>query len=83
MSKRLGFVGILIENRRRGADRVNKVLSDYGDFILARTGFPCERKKCCVITLVVDVTSDDLGGMTGKLGNIEGVSVKSALSKGS
>jgi hypothetical protein len=30
---------------------------------------------------VVDATSDEIGALTGKLGMIEGVSVKSALAK--
>ncbi|NLE00137.1 MAG: CopG family transcriptional regulator [Fibrobacter sp.] len=82
MEKRLGFVGIIIENRKNSAETVNKILSEYGDLIIARTGIPYQKKQCCVITLVVDCTTDDLGVMTGKLGQVEGVTVKSALSKG-
>jgi putative iron-only hydrogenase system regulator len=81
MSKRLGFVGIIVEDREKHAASVNKVLSEYGDMIVARTGVPYKEKNCGVITLVVDATTDDIGGLTGKLGAIEGVSVKSALSK--
>lgn len=81
MSRRVGFVGILVENRESGADEVNKVLSAYGDLIIARTGVPYKQKNCCVITLIIDATTDELGAMTGRLGNIKGVSVKSALSK--
>lgn len=81
MSRRVGFVGILVEDRESGADEVNKVLSAYGDLIIARTGVPYKQKKCCVITLIIDATTDELGAMTGRLGNIKGISVKSALSK--
>ncbi len=81
MSKRLGFVGIIVEDREKHAASVNKVLSEYGDMIVARTGVPYKEKNCGVITLVVDATTDDIGSLTGKLGTIEGVSVKSALSK--
>lgn len=81
MERRLGFVGIVIENRHKSADAVNHILSDYGDHIRARVGIPYEEKHCSVITLVVDMTTDELGGLTGKLGNVEGIDVKSALSK--
>jgi putative iron-only hydrogenase system regulator len=81
MDKRLGFVGLIIENRHQSAHAVNEVLSQYGDSIVARVGIPYREKHCSVITLVVDMTTDELGSMTGKLGEIEGVSVKSALSK--
>jgi putative iron-only hydrogenase system regulator len=80
--KRLGFVGIIIENRKKSAGTVNAILSEFGDCIIARTGIPYEKKHCFVITLVVNVTTDELGTFTGKLGMISGVTVKSALGKG-
>jgi putative iron-only hydrogenase system regulator len=82
MEKRLGFIGIILENRKASAEIVNKTLSEFGDSIIARTGIPYQKKCCCVITLVVDMTTDELGVLTGRLGMIEGVTVKSALSKG-
>ncbi|MDG5815304.1 iron-only hydrogenase system regulator [Chitinispirillales bacterium ANBcel5] len=81
METRVGFVGIIVENRNDSADRVNKILSDCGNVIVARTGVPYDKKNCCVITLVVDASTDDLGLLTGKLGSVPGVTVKSALSK--
>ena len=82
MDKRLGFVGVILENRKEKAPLVNEVLTSYGDIIIARTGLPYKEKHCSVITLIVDATTDELGALTGKLGKIDGVSVKSALSKG-
>ena len=81
MEKRLGFVGIIIEDRKKSAPPVNRILSDYGDVILARVGLPHKQRQCSVITLTVEMTSDEIGGLTGKLGAIEGVMVKSALGK--
>lgn len=81
MGKRLGFVGIIVEDREKHAAAVNEVLSEHGEMIIARTGLPYREKNCGVITLVVDATTDDIGSLTGKLGTIEGVSVKSALAK--
>jgi putative iron-only hydrogenase system regulator len=81
VEKRLGFVGIIIEDRKKQSAEVNRILSEHGDIIVARTGIPYEKKNCAVITLVVDATTDEIGKLTGKLGQILGVSVKSALSK--
>ncbi|PIE31305.1 CopG family transcriptional regulator [candidate division KSB3 bacterium] len=81
MRKRLGFVGIIVEDRKLHAEQVNHILSEYGDIVLARTGIPYAQKNCSVITLVVDASTDELGRLTGQLGQISGVSVKSALSK--
>jgi putative iron-only hydrogenase system regulator len=44
-------------------------------------GVPYEKRSCSAITLIVDATTDDLGVLTGKLGALSGVSVKSMLSK--
>lgn len=81
METRLGFVGLIIEDREKNAAPVNGLLSDFGDIILSRTGVPCPKRNCSAITLVVDATTDQLGSLTGRLGRIEGVSVKSMLSK--
>ena len=81
METRLGFVGIMIENRESNAERVNTLLTEYGDLIAARMGLPYSKRNCSVITLIVDTTTDRLGELTGRLGNITGVSVKSGLHK--
>jgi len=81
IQKRLGFVGIIIDNREKCSGIVNEVLSQFGNLILARTGLPNAKGNTSVITLVIDATTDELGILTGKLGNISGVSVKSGLAK--
>ncbi|MCK5707381.1 MAG: iron-only hydrogenase system regulator [Candidatus Aureabacteria bacterium] len=77
--QRLGFVGIIVEDRIKSADPVNHILSDYGNHIVARVGIPYKGKNCSVITLVIDMTTDELGSLTGKLGSLKGVLIKSAL----
>nr|WP_320023336.1 TM1266 family iron-only hydrogenase system putative regulator [uncultured Draconibacterium sp.] len=79
--KRLGFVGIIIENREKSSENVNQVLSQYSELILARTGLPNAKENYSVITLVIDATTDELGKLTGTLGSIPGISVKSGLAK--
>ena len=79
--KRLGFVGIIVENREQSAENVNAVLSQHADLILARTGLPNVKGSNSVITLVIDATTDELGMLTGLLGRIGGISVKSGLAK--
>ena len=81
MNTRLGFVGLIIEDRENNAESVNRLLSEFGGIILARTGVPCPNRNCSAITLVIDATTDQLGSLTGRLGRITGVSVKSMLSK--
>lgn len=82
MEKRLGFVGIIVEDRKKEAPSVNEILTEFGEIILGRMGIPHAKKNMNVIVLIVDATTDQVGALTGKLGKIEGVSVKSALSRG-
>jgi putative iron-only hydrogenase system regulator len=79
--KRIGFVGIIIEDRKKCSEEVNNILSEHGELILARTGLPNIRGNTSVITLVIDANTDELGVLTGKLGKVKGISVKSGLAK--
>ena len=81
IEKRLGFVGIIIEDREQSSQKVNELLSKHSDIILARTGIPNIKENTTIITLVVDSSTDELGQLTGRLGTIPGVQVKSGLSK--
>ncbi len=81
MEKRLGFIGIILEKREESVEQVNRLISEFGDNIISRMGVPYHAKEVSVITLVVDMDSDMVGKLTGKLGAITGVSVKSGLSK--
>ena len=78
MDERLGFVGIVIEDRRR-AEEVNRVLSQYGSIIRGRIGVPDKETGLAVMGVIVEGTNDQVGAMTGRLGNLPGVTVKSAM----
>lgn len=80
MEKRLGVIGIVIENRQV-VPQVNAILSDHADMIIGRMGLPHQDKDISIIALIVDGTTDQVGAMTGKLGNLKNVTVKSALTK--
>lgn len=80
MERRTGFVGIILENRE-SVDEVNHVLSSTRADSRARGAAAPPRKGLSVITLVVEATDRRAGGPDQRLGRIDGVSVKSALSK--
>lgn len=82
MEQRLGFIGIILENRASSVDEVNHIISEFNEYIISRMGVPYREKDVSVITLVVDMDTDTLGRLTGRLGNLPDVSVKSGLVKG-
>lgn len=78
MEKRLGVVAILIEGRD-AVPRVNQILSSQGDIIQGRLGMPFRDKGVQVISLIVEGSTDQIGALTGPLGRLAGVQVKSIL----
>lgn len=78
MEERLGFVGIVMQDRSAAAG-VNRILGSYAHIIRGRMGIPDQESGEAVIGLIVKGSNDDLGALTGKLGNLPGVQVKSAL----
>ena len=80
MDKRIGVVGIVVEDLE-SATFVNSILHDYSKIIVGRMGIPYREKGVSVISLIVDGSSDEISAMTGKIGKIKAVSVKSAMTK--
>lgn len=79
MERRIGVIGIVIEDRESVASRVNAILSEYAEFIIGRMGIPYRERGVSVIALIVDGTTDAIGALTGKLGGLPGVKVRAAL----
>ena len=79
MERRIGSVLIYVENRE-AAPQVNAVLSRHASIIICRQGFP--REHYSIISVIFEGTTDEIGSLTGQLGRIEGIEVKSALLKG-
>ncbi|RKD25261.1 putative iron-only hydrogenase system regulator [Caminicella sporogenes DSM 14501] len=80
MDKRIGVVAILVEDLE-SVEEVNSILSKFSEIIIGRMGVPYKEKNVNVISVIVDGTTDNIGAMTGKLGRLSGVTVKSALTK--
>lgn len=79
MRNRIAVIGILVQNRELTSEKVNRILSEYANIIVGRMGIPYKERNVSIISLIVDGTTDDIGALTGKLGSIEGVKVKSAI----
>lgn len=79
MEQRLGIIAIIIEDRKNIAGRVNELLGQFGDLIVGRIGVPLKARGVSVIALIVEASTDQLGALTGKLGMLPKVRVKSLL----
>ena len=59
--------------------RINSIISEHSEMILGRQGIPLRDRSTNVISLVLEGDTDRIGSLTGKLGRIPGVKVKSVL----
>ncbi len=80
MEKRIGVIGIVIEDNKI-ANKINQFLHEHADIIIGRMGLPYKARDISVISLIVDGSTDQIGSLTGKLGNLPGINVNSTLSK--
>ncbi len=76
---RLGVIGIVIENNKNQALEVQEILSRYGDIIKGRMGMPDKKHNIGIISLIVEATNEQISALTGTLGKLSDVKVKSAL----
>lgn len=76
---RIGVVGIILESPDETVSRLNDILHEYAGLIVGRMGIPYRQRGVSVIALTVDGSTDSIGAMTGKIGQIKGVTVKTAL----
>ena len=79
MEKRIGTIIIGIQNRE-AASSVNTIISKHSDIVIGRLGLP-RNEGMSLINLVVEGSTDDIGSLTGQLGKLEGIEVKSAVLK--
>ena len=79
MERRIGVIGIVIEDPKKHSDRVNTIISEHGHIVIGRMGVPRPEYHVGVLALIIEGTTDDIGSLTGQLGNVPGVKVKSAL----
>lgn len=77
--RRLGVVGIVVADRQNMARKVNEILSDFGEIMIARTGVPHRDRGVAVISVIIDATTNELGALTGRLGMLDNVRVKSLM----
>lgn len=77
---RIAVLSLILENREESA-KLNAILSEYGEYIVGRMGIPYHAKGVSVICVVLDAPAGEINALTGKLGQLSGVSAKTLFSK--
>jgi len=79
MEKRVAVMGIIVENIET-VKELNNILHDYGIYIIGRMGIPYREKNINIISIAIDAPQDVISALSGKIGKLSGVSVKTAYS---
>ena len=79
METRVAVMSIIVEDGQ-AVERINAVLHEYGEFIIGRMGIPYRKRGISIISVAMDAPQDVISAMSGKIGNLPGVSVKTAYS---
>ncbi len=80
METRVAVMSIIVENIS-SVETLNNILHEYRDYIIGRMGIPYHQKKINIISIALDAPQDIISALSGRVGNLEGVSVKTAFSK--
>jgi putative iron-only hydrogenase system regulator len=80
MEQRIGSILILVDTKDDVA-KMNAIISDYSQLIIGRQGISMRDRNKSIISLVLEGTTDELGALSGKLGKLKGIRVKSIVTK--
>ena len=80
MEKRVALIGIVVEDME-SVEALNHILHEYGDYIIGRMGIPYRCRGISIISIAVDAPMNVIRTISGKLGMLKGLSVKTIYSK--
>jgi len=79
METRVAVISIIVES---GAvtESLNELLSSASKYIIGRMGIPYRSRGINIISIAIDAPQDTIAALSGKIGKLDGVSVKAAYS---
>ena len=79
MEKRVAVMGIIVENPA-SVEALNALLHEFGDYIIGRMGIPYRERGISIVSIAIDAPQNAISTLSGKIGNLPGISVKTAYS---
>lgn len=80
METRVAVMSIIVENGDTVAE-MNGILHEYGEYIIGRMGIPYRAKGIHIISIAIDAPQDMISALSGRIGKLPGISVKTAYSR--
>lgn len=79
METRVAVMSIIVE-KSDTVETLNAILHDYGEYIIGRMGIPYRARNINIISIAIDAPQNTISALSGKIGKLEGISVKTAFS---
>ena len=79
METRVAVMSIIVEEEET-VEALNRILHDYGAYIIGRMGIPYRQRGINIISIAIDARQDTISALSGKVGKLAGISVKTAFS---
>lgn len=79
METRVAVMSIIVENGD-AVEKINALLHEYGEYIIGRMGLPYRKRGISIISIALDAPQNTIATLSGRIGNLAGVSVKTAYS---
>lgn len=79
MQTRVAVMGIIVENTD-SVEQLNALLHEYGHYIIGRMGIPYRERSINIVSIAIDAPQDVISALSGKIGSLDGISVKTAYS---
>ena len=75
METRVAIISIIVQNVE-STEKLNALLHEYREYIIGRMGIPYREKGLCIISVAIDAPQDVISALSGKIGNLSGVTAK-------
>ena len=79
METRVAVMSIIVENPDM-VEELNSLLHAHGEYIIGRMGIPYRKRGISIISIALDAPQNTIAALAGKIGNLSGISVKTAYS---
>ena len=78
METRLAVMSIIVRSKE-SVNAINELLHENGEYIIGRMGIPYRERNINLISVALDAPQDKISAISGKIGNLENVEVKTAF----
>lgn len=80
MDTRVAVMSIIVEDTD-SVERLNAILHEHSRYIIGRMGLPYRQRGINIISVALDAPQDAISALSGRIGMLEGVSVKTAFTQ--